>query len=334
MVNFIRQWLEDQSPFEFMIFAGFIIVCIWLLTRFAAPRIQNNHLDRKLTELEEALENRLNTIAYQLDMTFDKNRSATEIAVAGLAERIGRIDAAQANLAALSGQITGLERTLSDKQARGAFGEARLGDLLRDALPASAFKEQATLSNGRRADALLILPHPPGSIAVDSKFPLESYRAILAADNSSAKNSARKSFERDVTKHITDIADRYIVPNETSDCALMFVPSEAVFAELHAYSSSAVEEGYRKRVFIVSPTTIWALLNTIRAIMKDVRMKEESVKLQAEAQALVTDVAAIARAAETVRRRIQLAETDLTSLVDSAKTAERRGARIRDIDLE
>ena len=131
-----------------MMFAAFLVMGIWLLKRFSAPRIQNNHLDKKLTELEEALEDRLNTIAYQLDITFDKNRSATEVAVAGLAERIGRIDAAQANLVALSGQITGLERTLSDKQARGAFGEARLGDLLRDALPASAFKEQATLSNG------------------------------------------------------------------------------------------------------------------------------------------------------------------------------------------
>ena len=304
----IDQWLNNRSPAGLLLIGALGVIGIWLTGRWIFPK---NHRQ-----------------------TGKQNVSETEATLAGIAERIGRIDAAQANLAALSSQIIGLERTLSDKQARGAFGEARLGDLLRDALPPHAFKEQATLANGRRADALLLIPYPPGPIVIDSKFPLESYRTLIAANDPKSEKSARKSFERDVSKHIADIADRYSVPGETADCALMFVPSEAVFAELHARSSSAVDEGYSRRVFIVSPTTIWALLNTIRAIMKDAQMTESSVTLQAEAQALVADVTAIAQAAETARRRIELAGSDLTNLVRAAKTAERRGRRIHDLDFD
>jgi len=331
--NLFDQWLGQQTLVKLLILGVITATVLWIMKRLVISIKRDARLESKLAELEEAVKNQVNELSHHIDINFDKNQSTTDAAVSGLAERMGRIDATQANLAAISGQILGLERILSDKQARGAFGEARLGDLLRDALPASAYQEQATLANGRRADALLALPHPPGPIAVDSKFPLESFRSLINAENPEAERAARRSFERDVIKHISDISDRYIVPNQTADCALMFVPSEAVFAELHARSTSAINEGYKKRVFVVSPSTMWALLNTVRAVMKDVQLRDESIALQAEAQALVSEVTLIARSAEIAKRRIELAGADLYTLAEAAKKAERQGSRIRDLDL-
>ncbi len=284
--------------------------------------------------LADVLDRKLNASAARIDLTLGQSREAAHATLSGLAERIGRIDAAQARLATLSGQIDGLERALGDKQARGALGEARLSDLLRDALPPDAFVEQATLANGRRADALLLLPHPPGPMAVDSKFPLEGYMALADAPGADAKTAARKKFSRDVAKHIADIADRYIVPGVTADCALMFVPSEAVYAEIHGACREVVEEGFRRRVYIVSPTTLWATLNTARAILKDARVREQSAVLQHEAMGLVADVMRLAGKAESAKRRLELAGTDLDALAVAARAAERRGRRIADMDLD
>ncbi|MGZ0190389.1 MAG: DNA recombination protein RmuC, partial [Alphaproteobacteria bacterium] len=270
----------------------------------------------------------------QLSESLDRSGQSTHATLSGLAERLGRIDAAQTHLATLSEQITGLERTLGDKQARGAYGEIRLSDLLRDALPESAFQEQATLPNGRRADALILLPDPPGPIAIDSKFPLERYLALIDAPDKAAAAQSRKLFARDVAKHVADIADRYILAGETADCAMMFVPSEAVFAEIHASCRDVVEEGFRRRVYIVSPTTLWATLNTARAILKDARVREQSTLLQQETLALVADVTTLAAKSESARRRLALAEADLADLSTAAKGAERRGRRIADLDLD
>ena len=245
-----------------------------------------------------------------------------------LASRLARIDAAQSRLAGLSGQISALERTLGDKQARGAFGEARLSDLLRDALPPESYQEQASLPNGRRVDALILLPAPPGPLAVDSKFPLEGFLAIAEAENDNDRQAARKRFARDVARHVDAIAERYILPAETADMALMFVPSEAVFAEIHSQCRDAVEAGYRQRVYIVSPNTLWATLNTARAILRDVRLHEAAQTLQAETAALVQDAGKLAEAAETARKRAAAMETDLATLARAAKTVERRGRSI------
>lgn len=284
--------------------------------------------------LADTMERKLGLSTARIGDALDKSRAATHATLSGLAERIGRIDAAQARLTDLSGQIAGLERVLGDKRARGALGEARLSDLLRDALPPDAFQEQATLGNGRRADALLLLPAPPGPIAIDSKFPLEGYLAVAHAEGAQAEARARRAFARDVVKHIADIADRYILPGATADCAMMFVPSEAVYAEIHAHCRQAVEESFRRRVYLVSPTTLWATLNTARAILRDTRVREQSVVLQQEAMGLAGDVAKLAGQADSARRRLELAEADLDALAASARAIERRGRKIADLDLE
>ena len=326
--------LSDTSLITITVTAGLAVFCIVL--SWLRPRS-----DRRLAILEDELirlskerqtaDGRLGALVSE---SLDRSGQSANATLARFAERLGRIDAAQTGLKALSEQVTGLERTLSNKQARGAFGEVRLSDLLRDALPASAFQEQATLPNGRRADALILLPSPPGPIAIDSKFPLERYLSMIDAPDKASETQAHRQFARDVAKHVTNIADRYILPAETADCALMFVPSEAVFAEIHASCRDVVEEGFRRRVYIVSPTTLWATLNTARAIMKDARIQEQSALLQQETLALVADVEKLATKAASASRRLALAEIDLADLSAAAKGAERRGRRIANLELD
>src|SRR3546814_921265 len=204
-----------------------------------------------------------------------------QTALAELRERLVVIDKAQQNLSELSTQVVGLQDVLANKQARGAFGEIQLRDLVEAALPPSAYAFQATLGNGRRADCLLQLPNPPGAIAIDSKFPLESYEALRNAGSDEALiAAARRAFVTDLRRHVLDIAQRYIIPGETAESALLFLPSEAVYAELHANCRGVVEESYKARVWIVSPTTLMATLNTVRAVLQDVRSEEHTSELQ------------------------------------------------------
>ncbi len=293
----------------------------------------DGRIDARLKAQELAIERRLERSSDRLGETLDRSRAATHATLTGLAERLGRIDSAQARLTALTDQISGLERALGDKQARGAFGEARLSDLLRDALPPDAFAEQATLSNGRRVDALLLLPAPPGPIAIDSKFPLESFLAIRQSADRQAETQARRAFARDVARHVGDIAGRYLIPGETADCALMFVPSEAVYGEIHEQCRDVVEKAFSQRVYIVSPTTLWATLNTARAILRDARAHEHAAVLQAEAVGLADEAAKLADRAEAARRKLDQAVGDLDALASAARAAERRGRRIAELDL-
>ena len=169
--------------------------------------------------------------------------------------------------------MVSLQQILTNKQARGAFGEVQLNDLVSNALPPSAYELQCTLSTGVRVDCLLKLPNPPGSIAIDAKFPLESYQLLraVAAGDAQGLAAAQRAFQAAMRKHISDIRDKYIVPGETAESALLFLPSEAIYAELHANFGGIVDKSYRARVWIVSPTTMMATLNTVRAVLKDVR---------------------------------------------------------------
>ena len=330
----LRAFLTALPDMALLAGAAGAVICLALVLALALRGGGRRRLAARIEQLAGERLDADDRLADRIDAALDRRGQATAASLAGLAERIGRIDAAQANLRQIAGQITGLERLLSDKQARGAFGEARLSDLLRDALPPDAYKEQATLPNGRRVDALLLLPAPPGPIAVDSKFPLEQYRALIAAADANAERLAQRQFARDVAKHIADIAERYIVPGATADMALMFVPSEAVYAEIHGRAGAVVEEGFRRRVYLVSPTTLWATLNTARAILKDAHLHAESARLQEEALGLVEDVRALADKAESAQRRLVLAEADLSSLAIAARSAERRGRGIAALDLD
>ncbi|MEM6934562.1 MAG: DNA recombination protein RmuC, partial [Pseudomonadota bacterium] len=201
----------------------------------------------------------------QKGMTDNLANSATKTArsLGELQQRLETIDKAQANIEKLSGDVLTLQDILSNKQTRGAFGEIQLYDILEKALPADSYTRQATLSNGRRADCLIHLPNPPGPIVIDAKFPLEAYEALRNAATDYEVNEAAKALRTSVKKHIKDISEKYVLDGETADGALMFLPSEAVYAELHANFPELVREGFERRVWIVSPTTCMATLNTM-----------------------------------------------------------------------
>ena len=284
--------------------------------------------------LARTLEERLTEVSQRVGAGLEKSTKETLETMAKLQERLATIDQAQANIVQLSSQVVSLQDILSNKQARGAFGEIQLENLVSQVLPPSAYQFQAALSNGRRADCLLDLPRPPGPIAIDAKFPLEGYRALRAAADEAGRQNAMRAFRQAVAAHIRDIAGRYILPGETAEAALMFLPSEAVYAELHAGFGDVIEESYRARVFIVSPTTLWATLNTVRAILKDVRMREQAGLIQKEVQALLKDVARLDDRAANLERHFDQAREDVRQLRISSGKIASRGERIEDVRLD
>ena len=285
-------------------------------------------VERSLREQEQALSK---VVGERLDRT----EKATGQIVTDLRERLVRIDEAQKKIGDLSTQVVSLQEVLSNKQARGAFGEVQLNDLVQNALPPQAYEFQSTLSSGARVDCLLHLPNPPGSIGIDAKFPLESYSALraVAAGDAPALLAAQRGFQQAIRKHIADIRDKYIVPGETAESALMFLPSEAVYAELHANFTGLVEESYRARVWIVSPTTMMATLNTVRAVLKDVRMREQAGEIQKTVGLLLEDVRRLDDRVEKLKGHFAATEKDLRDVDISADRITKRGQRILEVDL-
>ena len=262
-----------------------------------------------------------------------------EIAAAGERGRTDALRLMEDRLDAierLSGQMLSLQEILANKQARGAFGEMQLADLLKDALPPNVVELQATLSNGRRVDALLRLPEPPGPMAVDAKFPLEAYEALRAAQRgegagaAEASKAAERQFRQAVKAHIAAIADRYLIPGETADGALMFVPSEGVYAEIHARLPEVVREGFAKRVWMVSPTTLMAVLVTLRGALRDLEIQKEAGDLRKEARLLAADVGRLFERSERLRGHLAQAETDLKEIAISAEKSLSRAKRIEE----
>jgi DNA recombination protein RmuC len=268
----------------------------------------------------KALEERLADLGKRVGDRLQESATRSQNSLAELRERLAVIDRAQKNITELSTQVVGLQDILANKQARGSFGEIQLGDLVENILPPNAYEFQATLSNGRRVDCLLKLPNPPGPIAIDSKFPLESYEALRSAGDETARAQARRALAADLRAHVQAIAARYIIPGETAESALMFLPSEAVYAELHAAFRGVVEESYKARVWIVSPTTLMATLNTVRAVLKDVRMREQAGVIQSEVGKL--------------QRHFEQANEDLRQIRISSDKVARRGERIEELEFE
>jgi len=250
-----------------------------------------------------------------------------------LRERLAKIDVAQQKISSLSEQVVSLQEVLSNKQARGAFGEIQLNDLVTSALPPSAYAFQVVLSNQKRADCVLNLPNPPGMIVIDSKFPLESYQALRNAQTEREKVEAERFFKASVLKHIKDIAEKYIIAGETAESALMFLPSEAIYAELHSNFTEVVEVSYRSKVWIVSPTTLMATLNTVRAVLKDARMREMAGVIQKEVSALVEDITRLDDRIENLSKHFDMAARDIGDIKVSSGKISRRIDRIEDIQL-
>ncbi len=298
--------------------------------------VSKNLLDSQNTSQNAqtlALNERLDSLGKRVGDSLTDTTKQTTDTLTDLQKRLAVIDEAQRYLTELSGQVVSLQDILSNKQARGAFGEVQLGDMVRDMLPPSAYQLQAQLGNGKRADCLITLPNPPGSIAVDSKFPLEAYRALREARDDASRSLAARAFITDVRKHVDDISGRYIVPGETAEMAIMFLPSEAVYAELHANFPQVVEYGHKGRVFIVSPSTMWATLHTMRAILKDVRMREQAGVIQKEVLTLFKDVERLQKRTENLRTHFASAEKDIREIEISTDKIVGRIDKIEQIQL-
>ena len=285
-------------------------------------------------ELSKALQDRLDQVSHRMGQSLENSAAKTAKTIGQIQTRLKVIDEAQKNIEALSTDIVGLQDILSNKQARGTFGEMQLEDLVRLALPPNAYVFQKTLSNDKRADCLILLPYPPGPIAVDAKFPLESFRTMAGAKDDGQKAAAAKTFVADVLKHVKAISEKYIIPGETAESALLFLPSEAVYAELHANFPETVEKSYRARVWIVSPTTLMATLHTIRAILKDVRMREQAGLIQKEVRVLLADTERLTDRVGNLSKHFGLAEKDIREIEISTGKITRHVERIEEVRLE
>ncbi len=283
--------------------------------------------------LSRTVEERLADMAKRLEEGLQQSSQRQTTTLHDLRERLAVIDAAQKTITELSAQVVSLQDVLSNKQARGAFGEVQLADLVRAALPPSAYAFQETLSGGRRVDCLLKLPNPPGPIAVDAKFPLESWHALRQARDDGERVAAGRAFSAAILKHVKDIADRYIIPGETAESALMFLPSEAIYAELHAAFPEVVEKSYRARVWIVSPTTLMATLNTIRAVLKDARMREQAGVIQTEVRLLLDDIGRLDDRVTNLDKHFNQAAEDIRQIRISSAKVTRRAENIEAVQL-
>lgn len=279
------------------------------------------------------MDEKLLQVAKNVSEGLQQNTVKTNETLTDLRERLAKIDVAQQKISALSEQVVSLQEVLSNKQARGAFGEIQLNDLVTSALPPSAYEFQVVLTNQKRADCVLKLPNPPGLIVIDSKFPLESYHALRVASNDREKLEAERFFKASVLKHIKDISEKYIVAGETAESALMFLPSEAIYAELHANFPDVVEASYRSKVWIVSPTTLMATLNTVRAILKDAKMREQAGVIQKEVGVLIDDIGRLDGRIESLSRHFKQANEDIDGIKISSGKIARRIQRIEDIQL-
>lgn len=254
--------------------------------------------------------------------------------LARLHERLAVIDAAQKNLSDLTGQIVGLKDILANKQARGAYGQGRMEAIVRDGLPAGAFAFQATLSNRTRPDCLVRLPGDPRGLVIDAKFPLEAFTLFRDARSEEARGKASARVRSDVGVHIRDIAEKYLIPGETQDLALMFVPAESVYADLAEHFDDLVQRAHRSRVVIVSPALLALAIQVLQALVRDARIRDEARLIQTEVGRLLDDVGRLAERAAKLDGHFRQAQDDVAQIRTSAEKVARRGQRIEALDFE
>ena len=285
--------------------------------------------------LNKRLDERLDQISGKVNERLDEGFRKTNQTFVNVMTRLATIDEAQKKIESLTGSVVSLQELLGDKRARGAFGEVQLEGLVRNVLPPSAYEMQCTLSNGTRADCVLTLPPPTGKVAVDSKFPLENYHRMYAADASETERAAaQKLFRADVRRHVEAIGAKYIIPGETSDGAVMFVPAEAVFAEIHARHPEIVDYAQGKRVWIVSPTTLMAVLNTARAVLKDVETRRQVHVIKESLARLAVEFGRFNERMRDLARHIKQAHEDVEKVQITSGKITQRFSQIEGVELE
>jgi DNA recombination protein RmuC len=279
--------------------------------------------------LQKALSERMDALNQRLGENLNASAAKTAESLGAIQTRLTVIDEAQKNITALSGQVVSLQEVLSNKQARGAFGQAQMEDIVRDGLPPNFYEFQATLSNGTRPDCIIRLPNAPGVIVVDSKFPLECFAALKGDDRKGAEARVRS----DVGKHVKDISEKYLLPGEVQNPAIMFVPSESIYAELHDGFSDVIQRAHRAGVMVVSPNILMLAINTVQTVVKDAKMREQAHRIQQEVGLLLQDVQRLGERVQKLRGHFDGASKDIEQIETSMRKIDSRSQAIAKVEL-
>jgi len=292
-------------------------------------------LTSHLQTLTEEIRNHLHNLSQQVNHRLTEGFEKTSSTFTDVVRRLTIIDEAQKQITELSSHVMSLQDVLIDKRARGAFGEVQLATLIANMIPSHHYSLQYTLSNQKRADCILFLPEPSGNIVIDAKFPLETYQKLMNTDGGSQeRKSLQQQFRQDLQKHIKDIAEKYIIPNETTDGAVMFIPAESIFAEIHANYPEIISLSQRLKVWLVSPSTLMAVLTTAKAVLKDDATRKQVHIIQQHLQALGDDFQRFEKRMDKLSKHIDLAHQDVGEVHTSAKKITQRFQKIESVELE
>jgi DNA recombination protein RmuC len=294
----------------------------------------SDDLGKRMENLTKKTDERLQQISGQVDKRLTEGFEKTSATFSDILKRLALIDVAQKKITELSSNVVGLQEILADKRSRGAFGEVQLSALISNIMPDDSYKMQFSLSNNTIADCALFLPEPTGTIMIDSKFPLESYRRMTDYSlHDTERKFAERQFRQDISKHIQDIARKYIISGETSDGAVMFIPAEAVFAEIQAHYPDLVDKAHAVRVWMVSPTTLWATLNTARTVLKDAATREQVHIIQEHLGFLAKDFGRFRNRMDDLEKHIKQAHEDVENVNRSARKITSRFEKIERVEL-
>jgi DNA recombination protein RmuC len=285
-------------------------------------------------ELARAVNERLDRMTHRVGSDLTETARKTTDSIAKLNERLAVIDSAQKNLTDLSSNMVSLQEILANKQARGAFGQMRMEAIIQDGLPKGAFTFQATLSNGKRPDCLLHMPNTKAGVVIDAKFPLEGFEAFRVARAPEEKKDAARRVRVDVGRHVDAMAERYFLPGETQDTAILFVPSEAIYADLAEHFSDLVQKAHRARIVICAPNMLMLAVQTMQAILKDVKMREQAHLIQREVSRLMDDMGRLRERVLDLQRHFGQANQDIEKILTSSERIAARGHRIETLEFE
>ncbi len=292
------------------------------------------NLSGRQAELARVMAERLDAVSHRVGQSVEVTARHTVDSLRQLHERLAVIDGAQKNIAELTTQVGSLSAVLANKQARGAFGQGRMETIVRDGLPSGAYEFQFTLSNGKRPDCAVFLPGDPRPLVIDAKFPLEAVSALREAQSEEARTKAAARVRQDVQRHVNDIAERYLIPGETQDLALMFVPSESVYADLYDGFDDVIQRAYRAQVVLVSPSLLMLAIQVMQQIQKDARMRDAAHEIRTEVGHLMDDVGRLRERVLKLQQHMAQTGDDLAQVLVSADKIVKRGGRIEALEFD
>lgn len=330
--------------------AAAIIVALALRPKRVEPPAPDSRLDAVLSgqgdiagqfkaaiqasaELQRTLDERIAALDKRLGENLTDSATKTAASIAGIGERLTVIDEAQKNISALSGQVVSLQQVLANKQSRGAFGQAQMEEIVRDGLPPSLYDFQFTLSNRNRPDCIIRMPGNNALLVIDSKFPLEGFHGLRNAATEEDKKAALAQVRSSVAKHVSDIAEKYLIPGEVQSPAIMFVPSESIYADLHDGFSDVIQKAHRANVIVVSPNILMLAINTIQTVMKDARMREQADLIRKEVGMLLNDVRLLSDRVGKLQSHFNQADADIKNILISTGKITGRAEKIEKVEL-